>query len=328
MTKTEGMRLTPGMLFVAGALALMMTLAATFAMPGEAHALKAAGGAKVFTLKMQNVDRVGPDEYNDTKVTARAEYKDYDLTGDGKRDVLKVVANGSEYTYEDSGEVEPYFDSVAFYVNGKKALVLKYNEDDSDATKFKFQIVQLKNKKQFLLIDGSALYRYKSGKMCEALSAFAALNASKGKYCWSQGVAVKSVKGNTVTATMSAATYSLGVIRGDFKYTYKNGSFKRTTNSAPIRIYMATRGSAKDKKQPTVKATKRMAAYKNANCKSKKFTIKKGQKVKFLKMYGKGSVFSVQVKSGGKTGWIKMATKWNSPLLNKTAPPFENLFNV
>ena len=117
-----------------------------------------------------------------------------------------------------------------------------------------------------------------------------------------------------------------GNVSSDFTYQHKSGTLKKTSNTGKL--------SVGNRKSNTYKALKSMTAYKRTNCKSAKFTIKMGQKVKFLKVHVKGNTVRFQVKAGGKTGWIKAADRYESPHMYRHReswgytyqPPFKGLF--
>lgn len=282
------------------ALALAATVAASLmlALPGYAHAApKATGGAKVQTLAENTT------------------YTQYDITGDKKPDTIKIQA-----TYNGYGNGE----RIAVYINGRRAFSKKMYFNYAEA-----QLITLKNGKPFLYLstpadnddaDVRGIFKYSKGTLKQVI------NGNRGfgkKIGYHFGADIKAVSGNKIVVTHRTMSYMAGSICSDFTYKYQNGTLKKT--SATTNLKVGTR------KSNTYTALKNMKAYKNTTCKTAKFTIKKGQKVKFLKVHVKGNTVRFQVKAGGKIGWIKVATNMDSSLLYRdnqvtTRPPFKGLF--
>lgn len=278
------------------AAALLMAVA-----PGVAHAApKVSGGAQVHTLS-ENVT-----------------YTQYDITGDKKPDKIKVKA-----TYDGYG----YGSRIVVYVNGKKAF--------SKSTYFYgvvAQLITLKNGKPFLFLeawsdnddaDVRGLFKCSKGKLKQVVDCNNGFGKKIGTH---RGGEIKAVTGNKIVVSHRIMSYMAGNISGDFTYKHTKGALKKTSSTGKL--------SVGNRKSNTYKALKSMKAYKSTSCKSAKFTIKKGQKVKFLKVYVKGNTVRFQVKAGGKTGWIKVADRYESPLMYcrqeswgaTYRPPFKGLF--
>lgn len=284
--------------------AAVFAMAVAMAVPAQAHALtspKVSNGAHVYTLQ------------------ANTTYTSYDATGDGKPDTVRVATSTDQYNTGDR---------ITVYINNKKVFSKKtwfYYAD--------IQLIQLKNKKCFLYLHAPmdnddaevcGVYQMKKGKLKQVINCNKAFGTKIGYHT---GGMVAKVSGNAIWMDMRDMSYMAGSIEATWKYAYKGGTLKRTSKTAKLSVPLAKHNTAKTKKS--------MTAYKNTACKAKKFTIKKGQKVKFLKVYVKGNTVRFQVKAGGKTGWIKVADNGHSALMHKYEhtpgfylyePPFEGLF--
>ncbi|MEE0706914.1 MAG: hypothetical protein UCH28_11110 [Adlercreutzia sp.] len=286
--------------FVTAALVVLLACGFLATQPTDAYATTAAKGAKVHTLK-ENVT-----------------YTQYDATGDRKADTVKVATSYDNYDFGNK---------ITVYLNGKRAF--------SKSTIFYYveaQLIQLKNGKCFIYLfapidngdaEVCALYQVKNGKLKRVINFNKGLGSKIGYHVGGQ---VKKVSGNSMTVSFTSMSYMTGFISANYTYKYKSGTLKKTSTTGKLSVGFTPKSTYKTKKAIT--------AYKNTKCTSKKFTIKKGAKVKFLKTYVKGNTVRFQVKSGGKTGWIKVATRYDSPLMYKYQyrpgsythePPFEGI---
>lgn len=269
--------------------ALLLTVGLAAAAPADAHAATASKGAKIYTLK------------------AGKTYKSYDITGDKKADRIKIAP---------IKQYDGYFTGLKITVNGKTAYLNKKIVCYLGTTQIK--LIKLKNGQAFLYLlsfvnnpdtDVNTVLTYKSGKLKTAIDCKKALGK---KFGWDGTYgAVAKVSGNTITMTYSTSSYMFGPVEATYQYTYKGGKLKQAaTGTFKIPV-----------KQKSFKALKNIPVYKNTACKAKKFTIKTGQKVKFTNISVKGNTVRVKVNAGGKTGWIKCATGYESSLLYKYVDP-------
>ncbi|MEY8460021.1 hypothetical protein AALA69_02675 [Eggerthellaceae bacterium 24-137] len=208
-----------------------------------------------------------------------------DITGDKKADTVRI-------TFDDY--------AVRVKVNGKTAYTKKNLGPDFMEAK----IITLKNGKSFLYYttggasnDYNQLLKYSSGKM---KSVIGSNKLFPSKVATHPSFTISKVSGNTVFVDAWGMLYSTSATQATFKYVYKNGTLKRASNTTAVK-------SVSGKK--TLKAARSMKAYTSAKCTKGKFTIKKGQKVAFKKIYTNGKTVSFQVKAGGKTGWIKAISR-------------------
>ena len=274
------------------------------AMPGHAYATVVSNGAHVYALK--------------TGVT----YSSYDVTGDGESDTIKVALSGIE------GD---RYSRIKVLVNGKTALNQKAGgySDYVEA-----QLIKLKNGKTFLYFFGPfenddsdvcAVFRYSGGKFKMNIDCNKGFGRKIGSHF---GGKIKKVSGNAMIVTFGVMSYMAGNIQADYTYRYKGGKLKKASSIGKIRIGWWVSEEGKRSKAYVVK--KNITAYKSASCKAKKFTIKKGQKAKFLRVYVKGNTVRFLMKAGGRTGWIKVANRYDSSLMYKRSdggyePPFKGL---
>lgn len=279
--------------FIAVFAAALLALGALALSPAVAHAApKATKGAEIHTLKENQT------------------YTKYDITGDGRPDSIMVE---SYYDY--------YGQSSRFYVNINDS----YWAFDTYHYGVTARLVKLANGTPYLFLRAWAdnddaevcgLYQNKGNRLKRVV------DCNKGfgtKIGFHPGGDIKKVSGNSITFSFTQMAYYTGRTYADFTYKYKNGTLKKTSNVGKLQV-----GFKKAKN--TYKALKKIKVYKNTKCKSVKFTIKKGQKVKFLKAYVKGNTVRFQVRAGGKTGWVKLPTSGNSSLMYQGMPPFKGLF--
>lgn len=271
----------------------ILALGALALSPGEAHAApKATKGAEIHTLKENQT------------------YTEYDITGDGQPDRIMIE---SYYNYDGQ--------SSRFYVN--------INDTYWTFNTFHYgiitRLVKLANGTPYLYLCAWAdnadaevcgLYQNKGNRLQRVV------DCNKGfgtKIGYHPGGDIAKVSGNSITFTFRQMSYYAGQISADFTYKYKNGSLRKTSNTGKLEV-------GRKKAKNTYKALKTIKVYKNTKCKSVKFTVKKGQKVKFLKAYVKGNTVRFQVRAGGKTGWAKVPTSGSSSLMYEGNPPFKGVF--
>lgn len=224
----------------------------------------------------------------------------YDVTNDGKKDVVSVRLGGDSYS--------DCFEGLSIYVNGKRLYYKNYY-----GYFCKVQLLTLKNKKKFIYVeytsdndDGAyAILQYKSGKFKTIINQ----NLSKGiRHAWIHGV---KVSGNSVKVTYGNSPYATGYIKCTYTFKYKKGTLKRTNSTSKSVTYFK---NGKKTKSYVTTACK-VKTYKSTSTKSKKTYLKKGTKVKItaIKVSKKVMWFKLKTKSG-KCYWLKNP---GSLLLNK-----------
>lgn len=287
-------------IYIALAIAIALSVLVIVFTPSEAHAVKASNGAKAYSL------------------SANRTYTNYDVTGDRKADKFYV------YSWTSSNSSSP---TLAVYINDKRVFATSGYYYYA-----KINLIQLKNGKCFLYLanpsdnaDASVcgVFKYSGGKLKQVI------NCNKGFGTAAQshtGGEVTKVYGNKMSVKFRVMSVMTAYTEGTYVYKYRNGTLKKTSKFGKLKVGYNSKNASK--------ALKSMKAYRTTTCKSTKFLIKKGQTVHFKKVYVKGSTIRYQVKVGKKYGWIKVATKQNSPLLywkrtpygSFSQPPFEGLF--
>lgn len=252
--------------------------------------------AAFFLKAPQTVLAANPQTVN---LKTNKTYKSYDITGDKKKDTIRVdILKHSGYDY---------YDSLSVKINGKTAYSFKnkYFYANNGYTEVSVKLYTLKNKKPFLYLyaqadngDGAVcgVFQYKGGKLKQIIN-FQTLFKSYGGHNLGE---VVSIKGNTITTRFYVMSYVLGPCYVQYKYTYKNGTLKRTsaiTNFEKIYSY--------GKPTTTFYANKALTAYTSAKSSNKAFTIKRGEAVKVDKCYMSGGKMRVRIEYKGKYGWIK-----------------------
>lgn len=225
-------------------------------------------------------------------------YTGYDITGDGKRDTIRISSTSLD-DYLEKG--------LTVKINGKEALCNKewayYKEYVS------LRLCTLKNGKVYLYIYNPAdnavaeycgLFQYDKGKLKCALDMkkFNGLD----KFADQVSGAVKSVSGNRITVEMIHGSYEIGGIHTCFDYKYSKGKLIRTTNI--IKDFDCWFISSNGGK---LTARNDIKVYAKTNCKTKAFTLKAGEQIKVKSIYCKSGkmLLKVQRLSDGKNGYIK-----------------------
>ena len=300
-TKTVACSRMRLLVVLAALLAASCALIALEAQP--AYALKASGGAKAYKLQPYTT------------------YTKFDITGDKVPDKIEV---GSWWEWDEWYEE---YNELGIEITVNDRVVLRKNAISTNPYDWDIRLITLKNKKTMLYVathgldgyaaDVNAVLAWKSGKLRSVLNVNAICS---GKYLYGSypEARLSKVSGNTLTFKYGLKAMMTGYTTFDASYKYKSGKFVRTSSYVKPKI-----GGKYGKSRA---ALKNLTVYKNASCKSKKFAIKKGQKVKLLKMYVKGSKMALQVKVGSRPGWVKCATSMNSKLLVAPGePPFKGL---
>lgn len=235
-----------------------------------------------------------------TTLKVNKTYTSYDITGDGKKDTIKITPQ----------KVKGEYTSLVISVNGKKTTVKGHYY--SVTTK----LITLSNGKKYLWVRGQsdnnddpfqALYKYSSGKMKKALD-FSSKIKNFGKH---PGTIVTKVSGNKIYVEQFLMSAPLGSVGFNYTYEYKSGSFSRTSSTASIKYVSCLNGG-----YGTLKKSKIL--YTSSSCTKKYKTLAKSTKVKPLKIYMNGTTISVYVKTkSGSTGWLKCSRSFSNGTLLK-----------
>lgn len=235
-------------------------------------------------------------------------YDQFDVTGDGRPDTLLVTSN------EDTTK-------MYVYVNGARAYSASTGLQDAGMFRtIGIKLAVLRNGKSFLSLDpcggwqtygNGGLYQWRSGVLKRVVPYSSLIPKVYGRWA---GLSALKVSGNKLVLRPCLSTRTIGRALFDFTYVCKSGTLKLASKTIAIKKIYAENSTSAHKK---FSAQKKMAVYKSKSCKAKKFTIKKGQKVQFRKLYVSGKTVLFQVKANGKTGWIRG--------VKRGEPPFKGL---
>lgn len=230
--------------------------------------------------------------YADTGVKvlqANKIYKDYDFTGNKKRDsiVLRQKMSGYNlYSY--------------LYINGKKM----YTMPKGDWMDSWMYAITLSNGRTYLIlcteganpgISDYRLVQYRNGKV----TSVANFNTAMKNFAGAQYISMYPeknicVSGNTVKITMSEMTWTFGSINMTYIFKYKNGSLIRSSSI----------GEAFGRSQYTVAKT--FSVYTNNTSYKKVFSVRQGDQITLINYYLKDGNLWFKIKNNtGKSGWIK-----------------------
>lgn len=229
------------------------------------------------------------------------EYKNYDITGDGKKDTILIQG-----TCTSGNEDEPY-NVLKVIINGKTALTRKnvyfYHANT--------QLILAENHIYFFISlpldndDGPEdIYEFADGKLKKR----ADVNHLISKATFHNSSTVTKVTKNKIT--IKAISQSDALASTQFSITYKiDKQGKLTLSPKTYKVkYSNKRYDSNTDKVYTAKylvARKNIQIYKKANTNKKAFLLKKGQRIKVYKIYlgGKKAMYYCKTKSG-KTGWF------------------------
>lgn len=236
------------------------------------------------------------------KLKQNVTYK-YDVTGDKKAD--KILIKVPKAT---NGEV-----GASIYVNGK----LAYKVPDKTAYFYTGELLVLANQKPFLYVEGEGvndtsydcLFQYKSNKLKKIRDfqrEYVAANY--------QGANL-SVSGNKVIVEHWAQSFITGGIRSKFYLVYKNGTLVKSSTASTV-----TKTNCGEK----LTLRKNIRLYQTIGNRGKSVTVKKGQKMKVLKIcnYKEKSYFYGEV--SGRKGWFTY--NWGSSWANYETRLFEETY--
>lgn len=231
-------------------------------------------------------------------------YKSYDITGDKKKDTIKITTPKNKY--------ETY-DVVKIKINNQTTKL----KNTWGSFSIKTYLVTLKNGRSYLWIKGEAeneddpwecLYRYKNGKLVKAVD----FKNSSYNYTNHHNTRIIKVAGNTISTRQYIMSTAMAGVDYKVDYAYKNGTLKRT--SSAYTIVDAGYKYMTNSKPGTMKSTK--ALYRDASCMKKAGTVKAGTKANAVKIYMTKKAFHVKIKTvNGKTGWVKGSRRFNSNAL-------------
>lgn len=226
------------------------------------------------------------------------EYSQYDVTGDGKPDKVKCTVVSDDERYDDSSR------TMQVFINGKVAF--KQKRDSGPG--WGVDLIKLENGKVFFEIGSSVgsddgidhqLYIYKGNKL-KSVYDFQKYFYNYADY---HIVHIVKISGNKLKLEVYSQFYTTAGVRYNMSISYKDGVFKRTSNTFTLDYKKMNR-----KNKWTV--ARKIKVYKKAGSKKVAYTLKKKDVVKINKVILKKNKVYMQVKkSNGKTGYIRAAKK-------------------
>ena len=235
-------------------------------------------------------------------------YTQYDVTGDKKADQIYIW--GKKY---DSA----FYQEHRVYINGKCLIDIKDGDLGADA-----KILKFADGTTYLYLvlwedngDGiHGIYQYKNGKMIKK-AAPTDLLKNMGYH---EFLNIEKIKGNTLFLTLGTYTNALGWLKFKVKYKCENNNLKVYGKTYEVKQYArdSKNGSGVKSDRPYLTAARSLQAYKNESGSRKSFLIKKGTKLKALKVHieKRKITFYLMTKSG-KKGWCVSPKKYGNPFV-------------
>ena len=213
-------------------------------------------------------------------------YRDYDVTGDQKKDSILITKSGRYTLY--------------LYVNSRRQLL---TTDFSEYCGVDLELHTLENGKPFLYINSKCMemgndgvcgvYQYQSGRMKQIID----MGHFFGEYGTLQQGKVLDVHKNSMKIRLHIMSFSTASSWIDFEYTYRDGTLKRKSDI----------GSYHSMGIPNRKGivSKTIPVYKDAGSNTRVCTLKKGNGVAILRCKCIGNKMYIEVSYNGKKGWIE-----------------------
>lgn len=230
----------------------------------------------------------------------------YDVTGDGKKDKVKITCSKSSENWADFG------DEWKIMVNGKCVRRIS-----SYCCRPDVQLYRVSTKRVYLAIEeqtpynddinGYALFQMKKGKLqkiCDFYHPIAKSITDSHYY-----VNISKMTSKSMTVECSDQLYATGRIVWHMNYVYKNGKWKKTGNV--YRVFYDPDKEWIDHSSGWT-ANRKLNVYTTTSLKKKAFTVKKGEVVKIKKLCIKnGNTYIQLTNKRGKKGWIKNPKKYS-----------------
>lgn len=250
-------------------------------------------------------------------------YKQYDITNDGKADIIKIKKSGKPGEY-DICEYKKF----KVYINGKCALEVPYkiNGRTPDML-FEFisvseiQVLTLANKKSYLFLGYQCvgdsypgdIFEYKNGKFKNVLRLSSLKDSFVKRFETADLLynvnALTKVNGNKIYINThlynAAADINIEVI-----YKYKSGRLVLQSKTHKVTGYSTIDGDwniSSDKILHWLILKKPLQIYSDKELKKKTLKLQQGTELKIKKCYisGKNVSFYIETKNG-KKGWFKV----------------------
>lgn len=231
-------------------------------------------------------------------------YTELDVTGDKKKDTIKVV-------YTPKGDMsDPDFvdGEIKILVNGKRV----FKEARYGSPQWAIRLIWLKNGKVIFYISSTVgsgdngeagLYQYQSGKLRQLYDLDKFTDGAGGD---ADGYTIQKVTGNKIVIERSTQFHLTGMLYYNMTLVYKNGKLKLASNQMKTTGRFSQSIATGNGNGWTAAYT--MKVYNKAGSKKVAFKIKKGSKIEFKKVIYKNNKFYFQIRelSGKKrTGYIQ-----------------------
>lgn len=232
----------------------------------------------------------------------------YDMTGDGKRDNIRICA-----TKWSSG----FYKKFMIDVNGKKALTLNFK--DGPCSLLYLQYISCSRKNNYLLIEAypdasfvtlRKIYKYSGGRLKEAVDLLGSNTFSV--------VDIKKVTSSSIKIRIVCTLSEIGVLEWNFTYKPSGNKLKLKNSTAAVKSLgdpFDDGSSAKYfkyfKKNQFITRTGRRY-YTSSSLKKKAFSTKSGEILTLKKIKVSGKKMYLCFKKGKKTGWIYVKKEYYS----------------
>lgn len=252
-----------------------------------------------------SIHRVEAAESGVYSLSDNGTYSKYDITGDGKKDTLKIK---TKYSKEETKTVR----SIKIQINNKTAFKKEYEDYEIGNFSIDYKIIRLKNGNCLLFIrdygasenyNFNAVFKYSKGKLSPIITNDKTISA---RYNYGCTFKPEFADGNIVELKFQLVNNRLGVMDLYILYEYKNGTLERASDYANDFAFSPSIND-KDIANKRFTLSRGCKIYTTSKCKTESFSMKKGEKIKATKLKVTNGKIYMKVKrvSNGKTGWIK-----------------------
>lgn len=212
----------------------------------------------------------------------------YDITGNGKKDIVK---NGDG-------------NNCALYINGKQVF-----KPDNKADYLSVKLYPLKNNIYFIIsenymendeICGYSMYQYKSGKLEKLCDFYNTVIQNINNIHF--GIDIERISNNKATVLCHNQFGGTGILYWKMVYQYQDGKWCLKGNS-----YKITEAATKNRK---LTSKTKLNIYKKPGNKTILYTVNPGDIITASRLYIKNKKVYIQVvNNNGETGWFKSPKK-------------------
>lgn len=223
------------------------------------------------------------------------EYSQYDVTGDGETDTLKV-----DILYKDDEMLDG---TMQILLNNKKV----FEQKRESRPHWELKLIKLANGKVILDIDSAIMGdddRIHQLYICEnnQLKSIYDFQKYYKEYTSNYSVDIVKVYGNTIKTEVYTQFHVTGIMQYDMNLNYKDESFERTSDEFTPKYKAMSR-------ENKWTAERKIHVYNNVGVKNVAYTLQKGSVVKLNKIIYKNDKVYFQLENNmGKVGYIA-ATK-------------------